>query len=50
LRRLQAQLLMPVTPISRWQPARIIGCHVTFSHLDGGRRRSDIIAAEAQQR
>ena len=44
------QLHVPSPPVSHWQGDWVVGGRVTFPLFDGGRRRGEIIAAEAQQR
>lgn len=43
------QLNVPAPSVSHWQGDWVIGGRVTFPLFDGGRRRGEIIAAEAQQ-
>jgi multidrug efflux system outer membrane protein len=44
------QLKLPVLPVSHWQGDWVVGGRVTFPLFDGGRRRGEIITAEAQQK
>jgi outer membrane protein TolC len=44
------QLHVPAPPVSHWQADWVVGGRVTFPLFDGGRRRGEIIAAEAQRR
>jgi outer membrane protein TolC len=44
------QLQVPNPSVNHWQADWVIGGRVTFPLFDGGRRRGEIIAAEAQQR
>jgi outer membrane protein TolC len=44
------QLHVPVPPVGHWQGDWVVGGRVTFPLFDGGRRRGEIITAEAQQR
>lgn len=43
------QLHVPSPPVSRWQADWVVGGRVTFPLFDGGRRRGEIIAAQAQR-
>jgi outer membrane protein TolC len=44
------QLQVPAPSVSHWQADWVVGGRVTFPLFDGGRRRGEIIAAEAQHR
>ena len=44
------QLHVPAPPVSHWQGDWVVGGRVTFPLFDGGRRRGDIIAAEAERK
>ena len=44
------QLHVPAPSVSHWQADWVVGGRVTFPLFDGGRRRGEIIAAEAQRR
>ena len=44
------QLHVPAPPVSHWQGDWVVGARVTFPLFDGGRRRGEIITAEAQRR
>jgi outer membrane protein TolC len=44
------QLHVPAPPVSHWQGDWVLGGRVTFPLFDGGRRRGEIVTAEAQQR
>ena len=44
------QLHVPAPPVSHWQADWVVSGRVTFPLFDGGRRRGEIIAAEAQRR
>ena len=44
------QLHVPAPLVSHWQADWVVGGRVTFPLFDGGRRRGEIIAAEAQRR
>ena len=44
------QLQVPAPSVSHWQADWVVGGRVTFPLFDGGRRRGEIIAAEAQRR
>jgi len=43
------QLHVPSSPVSHWQADWVVGGRVTFPLFDGGRRRGEIMAAEAQR-
>ncbi len=44
------QLHVPSPSVSHWQADWVVGGRVTFQLFDGGRRRGEIIEAQAQQR
>lgn len=44
------QLNVPSPSVGHWQADWVVGGRVTFPLFDGGRRRGEIIAAEAQRR
>ena len=44
------QLQVPAPSVSHWQADWVVGGRVTFPLFDGGRRRGEIVAAEAQRR
>lgn len=44
------QLNVPAPSVNHWQGDWVVGGRVTFPLFDGGRRRGEIIAAEAQRR